>query len=343
MKIRNLARFSSLIAAATLAVSASAEGVFVSGMASHLQLQNDRDFNSQVGAAAYVGYRFDGPWAVEWGAHLGKATEAMLGASKANAHAYRLEALYYVWEDRFSPYAAFGVGRTNVESHDASFDRNTNTFNLGGGFDYRLVGNLSFRGDLRFLRDFGQADNDVQLSTGLTYHFDQPAAAAKPVSLRRELDSDSDGVMDSQDRCPNSPRGAKVNEFGCTLAPVAVEKPAPAPAVMNVRLEVNFATDSSAVESNYFAEIEKVAEYMVANSSATVVIEGHTDNRGSEKYNQWLSARRAQAVADVLEQRFGIVGSRISSKGYGESKPLVANDSVANMATNRRVVAVISQ
>ncbi|MEY3017664.1 MAG: outer rane porin f precursor [Pseudomonadota bacterium] len=343
MKVSKSLRLSTVAFALTGAMTAAAEGVFVSGMASHYQLQNDRDFNSQIGLSVGVGYKLDSPWAFEVTSFSGRASEVALGSSEAMVNALKLEALYYIWEDRFSPYAAFGVGRTDFDANDNAFDRKTNTFNLGGGFHYRLFDNVSFRGDLRFLRDHGQADNDVQLGFGLTYHVDQPKPAAAPVSLRRELDSDGDGVMDSRDRCPNSPRGTKVNEVGCTEAPVVVEKTAPAPAVMNVRLEVNFATDSSAVDSKYFSEIEQVAEYMAVNGNATVVIEGHTDSRGSEKYNQWLSARRAKAVADVLEKRFGIEGSRIASKGYGESQPLVANDSAGNMATNRRVIAVISQ
>ena len=343
MKLSNTLRFSSIAFALAASLNASANGVFVSGMASHYQLENDRDFNSQIGLSTSVGYRFAGPWAIEMSSFAGKATEVALGSSEASVNALKVDALYYIWEDRFSPYAAFGVGRSSLDANDNAFDRDTNTFNLGGGFHYRMVDKLSFRGDLRFLRDYGQADNDVQLSAGLTYHFEAPSAPAQPVSLKRDLDSDGDGVMDSNDRCPNTPRGRQVNEFGCSEAPAPVVKEKPAPAVMNVRLEVNFDTDSSVVNNRYFSEIERVADYMAMNGKATVVIEGHTDSRGSEKYNQWLSAKRAKAVAEVLENRFGIEGSRISSKGFGESAPMVANDTPENMATNRRVIAVISQ
>lgn len=344
MKSRNALRLSVLAATIATSLSAAAEGVFVSGMASHYQLENDRDFNSQIGLSTNVGYRFSGPWAIEMSSFAGQATEVAFGSSEAVINSLKLDALYYIWEDRFSPYAAFGVGRTSFDANDNAFDRDTNTFNLGGGFHYRLLDKLSFRGDLRFLRDYGQADNDVQLSAGLTYHFENPTEATAPVSLRRELDSDGDGVMDSNDRCPNTPRGREVNEFGCSQAPAAVvPEKAVVPAVMNVRLEVNFDTDSSVVSASYYGEIEQVADYLNSHGKASVVIEGHTDDRGSEKYNQWLSAKRAEAVASVLENRFGITADRIASKGFGESTPLVANDSAENMATNRRVIAVISQ
>jgi len=345
MNLSRFVRLSMASVAMATSVSAVAEGVFISAMNTHYQLENDRDFNSDIGATVSIGYRFNSPWAIELSNFWGDASEVATGGS-ADIDNLKLEALYYIWEDRFSPYAAFGVGNTTVNANDDAFDRDTNTFNLGGGFHYQLMGNLSFRGDLRFMRDYGQADNDVALSGGLTYHFgSNHTEQSAPVSLRRELDSDGDGVMDSSDRCPNSPRGAVVNEFGCILVAEPVPEPVKAevPAVMNVRLEVNFTTDSSVVGANYFSEIERVAEYMNANPNATVVIEGHTDDRGTEKYNQWLSARRAEAVAGVLEKRFGIVSERISSKGLGETSPLVANDSPENMAINRRVIAVISQ
>jgi len=344
MNLSRFVRLSMASLAMASSVSAVAEGVFISAMNTHYQLENDRDFNSNIGTTVSIGYRFNSPWAIELSNFWGDATEVATGGS-ADIDNLRLEALYYIWEDRFSPYAAFGVGNTTVNAIDDGFDRDTNTFNLGGGFHYHLLNNISFRGDLRFLRDYGQADNDVIVSYGLTYQFGSSEKAAEPVSLRRELDTDGDGVMDSSDRCPNSPRGAVVNEFGCTLVAEPASEPVKAevPAVMNVRLEVNFTTDSSVVGASYFSEIERVAEYLNANPNATVVIEGHTDDRGTEKYNQWLSARRAEAVAGVLEKRFGIVSERISSKGLGETSPLVANDSPENMAINRRVIAVISQ
>ncbi|HSG60023.1 MAG TPA: OmpA family protein, partial [Pseudomonadales bacterium] len=301
--------------------------------------ENDRDFNSQIGANLSVGYRFASPWAIELSSFKGNAAEIATGTD-ADVSNVRLEALYYIWEDRFSPYAAFGAGRTKLDASDNVFDRHTNTFNLGGGFHYRMLGNLSFRGDLRFLRDHGQADNDVMLSAGLTYHFENPTEMAAPVSLRRELDSDGDGVMDSNDRCPNTARGQSVNEFGCHVEPA--EK-APVAETFSVRLEVNFETDSAVVSEQYFAEIERVAKYLKSNPNARVMFEGHTDGRGSEAYNQVLSSQRAQAVADVLVEKFGISSNRVSSEGFGESVPLAENDTAENMAMNRRVIAVISQ
>ena len=339
MNLSRFVRLSMASVAMATSVSAVAEGVFISAMNTHYQLENDRDFNSDIGTTVSIGYRFNSPWAIELSNFWGDAAEVATGGS-ADIDNLKLEALYYIWEDRFSPYAAFGVGNTTVNAIDDAFDRDTNTFNVGGGFHYRLVGDLSFRGDLRFLRDYGQADNDVALSGGVTYHFGaKDNVDVQPTSLLRELDSDGDGVMDGSDRCPNSPRGAEVNEFGCKIV---VETPA-LPVVPSVELTVNFATDSSEVTENYIADIERLADYLKANPSVNVLLEGHTDERGDEKYNQWLSGRRAQAVSNVLQNRFGISSDRITTSARGESMPLVANVALEALAANRRVVAVLSE
>ena len=64
-------------------------------------------------------------------------------------------------------------------------------------------------------------------------------------------------------------------------------------------------------------------------------MEGHTDTKGSEEYNQRLSERRAQAVANALTQR-GVDPQRIETVGYGETQPISSTD-----AMNRRVEVVI--
>jgi outer membrane protein OmpA-like peptidoglycan-associated protein len=73
---------------------------------------------------------------------------------------------------------------------------------------------------------------------------------------------------------------------------------------------------------------------------ARLIIEGHTDDRGTQEYNRTLSARRAQTVAAWLS-RHGIEGSRLQTVGYGKTKPMVPNTSEENRARNRRVEIVV--
>ncbi len=73
-----------------------------------------------------------------------------------------------------------------------------------------------------------------------------------------------------------------------------------------------------------------------AARACAIEIGGHTDSDGSDQTNQALSERRAQAVADYLTPH-GIPGDRFTTRGYGETNPIVPNDSAAHKARNRRI------
>ena len=70
-------------------------------------------------------------------------------------------------------------------------------------------------------------------------------------------------------------------------------------------------------------------------------MQGYTDDRGSDELNQKLSEARAKAVADYLVTK-GVDAARLTSAGYGESKPIAANDTEAGRAQNRRVTLKFS-
>ncbi len=83
-------------------------------------------------------------------------------------------------------------------------------------------------------------------------------------------------------------------------------------------------------------EINRLVELMNEYPSVRVEIGAHTDSRGSDSYNQELSAKRAQSVVDYLVSR-GISRQRLEARGYGESKPIATNDTDEGRALNRRV------
>lgn len=171
---------------------------------------------------------------------------------------------------------------------------------------------------------------------GVADHQDSCLATPAGVSVDNKgcaLDDDKDGIANYLDMCANSSAGAKVDEKGCYLV-LETEK--------SVRLDVQFGNNSVLVEPQYFEQIEAVADFLTEYPTTKAVIEGHTDDRGSESYNQSISERRAQAIADVLINSFGIAAERVTAIGYGESKPLFNNDTATNREMNRRVTAVIS-
>jgi len=105
-------------------------------------------------------------------------------------------------------------------------------------------------------------------------------------------------------------------------------------------LNVEFDFDKADVKSKYHGVLEKVAEFMKQYPKTTTVIEGHTDNRGKYEYNIRLSERRAESVKNYLVEKFGIEASRLSTKGYGYTKPVATNATAAGRQKNRRIDAV---
>jgi outer membrane protein OmpA-like peptidoglycan-associated protein len=75
--------------------------------------------------------------------------------------------------------------------------------------------------------------------------------------------------------------------------------------------------------------------------NTNIEIQGHTDSRGTDDYNMGLSVRRATAVRDYLRQN-GIIATRMTTKGFGESAPAYSNDTQEGMAQNRRVEFLIT-
>lgn len=104
--------------------------------------------------------------------------------------------------------------------------------------------------------------------------------------------------------------------------------------------DVLFNVNKAALSSGGIVNVKKLAEFLKAYPQRTVVIEGHTDSRGSESYNQALSERRAEAVQKALVE-MGIGTDRIATRGFGESTPVANNETAAGRQLNRRVEIVL--
>jgi outer membrane protein OmpA-like peptidoglycan-associated protein len=100
--------------------------------------------------------------------------------------------------------------------------------------------------------------------------------------------------------------------------------------------EILFESNSAQISEVSFKELERVIDVMVKNPTMKVEISAHTDDVGSEVYNQALSLRRASSVVDYMVAN-DIPPDRFDAKGYGETRPIFPNDSDENRAKNRRV------
>lgn len=142
-------------------------------------------------------------------------------------------------------------------------------------------------------------------------------------------DTDGDGIEDREDRCPEA-RGSKANK-GCPEITVEDKKE------LNLSVkQVQFETGSDKLTANSLVILDKAVAILKKYPNYRVRIEGYTDSVGKASSNLQLSERRAASCLDYLFEK-GIEKDRLSSKGFGESKPIASNKTSSGRAKNRRV------
>lgn len=109
----------------------------------------------------------------------------------------------------------------------------------------------------------------------------------------------------------------------------------------NITDRVYFATDSSVIDSEGQAALDRQAGWLKANESVNVTLEGHADERGTREYNIALGERRATAAKNYLVGQ-GIAASRLSTISYGKERPAVTGNDESAWSQNRRAVTVIA-
>jgi outer membrane protein OmpA-like peptidoglycan-associated protein len=97
-----------------------------------------------------------------------------------------------------------------------------------------------------------------------------------------------------------------------------------------------FDTDSIQVKPGFYTTMDKLADVVVRYNKTSLTVVGHTDNAGSDSYNQKLSEQRALSVARYLEGK-RVHPMRLATSGKGESQPVASNSSDSGRQANRRV------
>lgn len=162
-----------------------------------------------------------------------------------------------------------------------------------------------------------------------------------PIGIRVDsngcpLDTDKDGVPDYLDKCPHTLVGVVVDTNGCPMeaAKKFCEK--------TVVLAILFDTNKINIKAKFFDELDSLGNFFKEFPRAKGVIKGHTDSVGGKAANLKLSQGRAESVRKYIISKFRIDGSRISTKGYGDEKPVASNKTAAGKAKNRRIETAIT-
>jgi OOP family OmpA-OmpF porin len=148
-----------------------------------------------------------------------------------------------------------------------------------------------------------------------------------------ERDSDGDGVVDSKDKCPNTPHGVRVNpDDGCPLAEL------PATNATMVLRAVTFRTTRTGPElmPAATADLDKLAIAMKLTPNSRWEIGGYTSSVGQAARNTRLSQQRADAVKAYLVSK-GVAAASLTAVGYGPARPVGNNRTAAGRAQNNRV------
>jgi len=333
--------------------------------------QDIRNVKNGITYGLGVGYNFSENFGAEF---VYDTLDARTRSTKENVDGYlvHLDALYHFrfdseripipYIERLTPYIAAGIGMINLDPSYLNVD-NSFLVNYGVGLKFFLTDYLALRGDVRHVLTLDEMYNNLLYTGGLEFVFGGvKKVKTPPPPPPPPPDSDGDGVVDSIDKCPNTPAGISVDSVGCPLdgdldgVPDYLDKcpdtlkdlkvdAGGCPILLKdhdkIDLEIEFDTNKSDIKPQYFDEIKKVADFMATYPEIKAVIEGHTDSVGKDDYNKKLSQRRANSVRDYLLANFNINPNRISTIGFGEDQPIASNDTPEGRSQNRRIQAMI--
>jgi OmpA-OmpF porin, OOP family len=296
----------------------------------------DGELKTRFTAGLGLGYNFTPNWGVEgvvnnvWGKFSPKGA---LSDRHVQTDLFHLDLLYHITpEKKLVPYVAVGLGWITYNPAANQLDTTTNLLgNIGGGVKYFITPCVALRGDVRYVLEATreQAENRSDTSSnllyniGLTFAFgggEKAAEAAAPAPVAQPAPK--------EEVVPTPPPAPAPEE------PAIIEKG-------RITLDIQFDTGKAVVKDTYHDELAKFADVMKKHPDLKVTIEGHTDNVGKAAMNLKLSQARAESVKNYLVSKFGIDASRLTAKGYGQTRPIADNATKEGKQKNRRVEAAV--
>jgi len=284
-------------------------------------------------------------------------TESGSKTQSINLVAADFDLLYYfVPCEDLTPYLATGFGGilfANDNSPQLQLDVTylEYEFNLGFGAEWRFSENWSFRAEgiyhttstnkLDGYDDPGEdkglfggnSDTYVTLNAGLQFYFSK----GEQSTICNLYDGVTVGAP--YDEYPTLDEIENlIKKYPCPdpCPEIVVEKPLEVEKIRWIVSGINFEFDDIRIKPEYYPTLYSTIQFLKQKTDLKVEIQGHTDNIGTDSYNQKLSEGRAASVRDYLISK-GIDSSRLTIKGFGESVPLVDNGKPEGRDFNRRI------
>ncbi|MDC8829855.1 OmpA family protein [Alteromonas gilva] len=308
------------------------------------------------GLGVEAGFRFDQNWAGRISASHLDISGSTNGVSD-DGLMLGVDLMYF-----FNDFYVFGG------VYDQDIGEGYEMLGYGLGRHWTLSENLSFVSEFAAYRDIDESLYDYGLKLGVSYTYGgssgSSAPTPAPATATVSSDSDNDGVSNANDRCPNTPAGAKVDSYGCELdsdndgvvnskdacmnTPAGDEVNANGCTVLtekdvSIEIRILFAHNSAVIEDPDSSEILDLVEFLKRYGQTDALIEGHASAPGTAAYNKDLSLRRANALKDLLMNRYDIRSSRLDTVGYGEERLLDKSNTAAAHRINRRIEVKISE
>jgi outer membrane protein OmpA-like peptidoglycan-associated protein len=297
-------------------------------------------------------------------AELHKAHEALYLAEQSflkEPESYKTKDLAYVAQRKAEQAAALGsmaAARASKDRANTDFQTQQAAIVKQGKKDLSdsekrtadAQAELVRQAELKAAKDKADADFQMQQAAIAQGKKDLNEAENRAAGTQAELDkqaalqaakdkSDADILQGKQDLKDSEKKTADALAELASLASLKEEERG---LVVTLSGSVLFRSAESTLLPQAQVKLDQVAKALLAIRTRNLIVEGHTDSRGSEAYNQGLSQRRADAVRDYLVQK-GYPADHIQSRGRGEGSPIANNSSAEGRANNRRVEIVIER
>jgi OOP family OmpA-OmpF porin len=261
--------------------------------------------------------------------------------NSVSSHGYGADLKAGLPINNWLPYVRLGYGQLSgslPSTATPTTSPSAGGFHGGLGLEFKIAPHWGANAEFLtgYATDNGNKLNTNSLGLGLHYYFTASKVYEPAAMVEKTEPAPAPAAAEPVGMAEPAPAPAPSHAAEAEPAPAPQPKPVPVVHKLIKIEDVNFAFDSAALTKNADAKLDEVLAADKEFPDDNLEVSGYTDSTGKKAYNQKLSERRAASVKAWLVKH-GIPAGRISTVGYGETKPVASNKTKAGRAQNRRV------